>query len=333
MSRLWRAGALLCAVLLPFCASPANAALRLCNQTSYVLYAATGFKTDTGAASQGWTRVAPGDCRDVLKKPLGAMPYYLYARSSTGHSGEARVWGGQFPLCVKDSNFALNTTAASCGDDAYAVPFSPVDTHGQPSWTTTLTESSDIASLDAARRAGIDRLLGDLGYKFGDDDGRQKALAKFRRRVNLVANADDADLFDAMETEAMKITSPAGYSVCNDTAGVIWTALAFRDGKQTLTAGWWKVPPGGCAHALTQPLHIDSVYLHAEGHNKPGLVGGRDKFCVANITFQTMDTGNCAAHGLSAASFTPTNTKDVSGYTAHVGESGLEPPLQTGTPK
>ena len=118
-----------------------------------------------------------------------------------------------------------------------------------------------------------------------------------------------------------------------DTAAVIWTALAFRDGKQTLTAGWWKVPPGGCAHALTQPLHIDNVYLHAEGHNKPALVGGPDKFCVANMTFQTTDNSNCTARGLGTASFAQTRTKGVTGYTAHVGESGLEPSIQTGMPK
>ena len=329
MKRLWRAGALLCAVCLPFCASPASAALNLCNQTRYVLYAATGFKSDKGAISQGWTRVVPGDCRDLLKKPLAPIPYFLYAHSSPAHTGEARAWGGQFPLCVKDPNFALTTPGQTCGtDDAFTVPFSVVDTHGMTSWTTTLTETPAIASLDEARKAGIDRLLGDLGYKFTDDDGREKALVAFRRRVKLVANARNADLFDALETEAMKTVSPAGYSICNDTAGLIWTALAFRDGKQALTAGWWKVPPGGCAHALTMPLHIGEVYVHAEGHNKPALVGGPDKFCVANITFQTTDNGNCAARGLATAGFAKTSTKGVTGYTAHIGDSGLEPPFR-----
>jgi uncharacterized membrane protein len=329
MMRLWRAGALLCALVLPLWTSPASAALKLCNQTSYVLYAATGFKADGGTASQGWVRVAPGDCRDLIKRLLAPPPYFLYARSSVAHTGEARAWGGQFPLCVKDTNFSLTTAGLTCaGDDTFTVPFSAIDTHAMVSWTTTLTETPSIASLNDARRAGIDRLLGDLGYKFNDDDGRQKALARFRRRVNLVANASDADLFDAMETEAMKTVSPAGYSICNDTAGVIWTALAFRAGKQALTAGWWKVTPGGCAHALTEPLNIDRVYLHAEGHNRPALVGGPNKFCVANITFQTADSGNCAAHGLSTASFALTNTKGVTGYTAHIGESGLEPSIQ-----
>jgi uncharacterized membrane protein len=333
MTKLWRAGAVLCALCLALCATPASAALKLCNQTSYVLYAATGVKTGAGTDSQGWTRVIPGECRDVLRKPLATAPYFLYARSSQAYSDEPRAWGGQFPLCVKDTDFALTTTGESCtGDDAFSVPFSAIDTHGMASWTTTLTETPGLASLDDARRAGIDRLLNDLGYTFNDDDGRQAALAGFRRKMKIVPNARDTDLFDAMETEAMKTVSPAGYSICNDTAGVIWTALAFRDGKDVASAGWWKVASGGCAHALTQPLHIDKVYVHAEGHNNPKLVGGPDKFCVANITFQTTGT-NCAALGLSTASFTATNVKDLSGYTVHIGESGLEPQAQATMPK
>lgn len=334
MTTLWRAGAVLCALCFGGWAAPASAALQLCNQTSYVLYAATGTRTGTNTASQGWTRVVPGDCRAVLKKPLSNALYYLYARSSQAHTGEPRAWGGQLPLCVKDSDFALTTTSPTCpGDDSFSVPFSVIDTHGMTEWTTTLTEAPGLASLDDARRAGIDRLLRDLGYKFADDDGRQAALAGFRRKMKIVPNARDADLFDAMETEAMKTVSPAGYSICNDTAGVIWTALAFRSGKEVLSAGWWKVPSGGCAHALTQPLRIDKVYVHAEGHDKSGLVGGPDKFCVANITFQTQNNTNCAARGLTTASFAATNTKGLSGYTAHIGESGLEPQAQTTMPK
>jgi uncharacterized membrane protein len=333
MTMPWRAGVVFCALCFALCATPASAALKLCNQTSYVLYAATGMRTDTSTVSQGWTRVVPGDCRDMLKRPLTSALYYLYARSSQAHTGEPRAWGGQFPLCVKDADFSLTTNSATCPGDSFAMPFSGIDTHGMTDWTTTLTETPALASLDDARRAGIDRLLRDLGYKFDDDNGRQAALAGFRRKMKIVPNARDADLFDAMETEALKTVSPAGYSICNDTAGVIWTALAFRAGKDVLSAGWWKVPPGGCAHALTQPLHIDKVYVHAEGHNKPGLVGGPDKFCVANITFQTTDTGNCAAHGLTAAPFAATNIKGLSGYTAHIGESGLEPQAQATMPK
>jgi uncharacterized membrane protein len=338
MNRLWRAGALLCAILFCFGVTPASAALKLCNQTSYVLYAAVGWRDGNNVAAQGWKRVIPGDCRDLLHQPLAAVPYFLFARSSSAHAGEVRNWGGNTSLCIKDTDFAVTGTATeqSCSDEnAYPESFSAIDTHGMSSWTTTLTESPSIASLDDARKAGIDRLLGDLGYKFRDDDGREAALAGFRRRVNLVSNASQADLLDAMETEAMKVVSPAGYSICNDTGGVVWTALGFAEGKRKLSAGWWKVGPGACAHALTQPLHVDAVFVHAEGHDRPALVSGPEKFCVANITFQTTDSDNCAAHGLTEARFAKTNTKGVAGYTAHISEGGLEPParVQAVTPK
>jgi uncharacterized membrane protein len=202
------------------------------------------------------------------------------------------------------------------------------------SWTATLTESKAIGTDDAARAAGLDRLLHDLGYKIANAKQRNEALARFWSRLRISAKASIADLFDALETEALKASSPAGYSICNDTAGEIWTALAFRDGKQSLSAGWWKVPAGACAHALTQPLTLDKVYVHAESHGRPNLVGGADKFCITDITFQVTDTGDCKKRGLAEAGFATTNTKGRSGYTAHIGSNGLLPaPSQASMPK
>jgi uncharacterized membrane protein len=259
---------------------------------------------------------------------LTAQNYFLYARSSQAYSGNARAWGGQVQLCARDKNFSLKTPVNSptcTGDDAFTMSFSPVDTHRMQSWTATLTESTAIATDDAARTAGLDRLLNDIGYKVTNAKQRNDALNRFRTRLKLTPKAGAADLFDALETEAMKASSPAGYSICNDTAGEVWTALAFRDAKQSLAAGWWKIPSGACAHALTQPLKLDAVYVHAEGHNKPSLVSGPDKFCTTNITFQVTKTGDCKKRGLNEVGFAATNTKGHAGYTAHIGNNGLLP--------
>ncbi|HEY5336709.1 MAG TPA: DUF1036 domain-containing protein [Rhizomicrobium sp.] len=315
---------------------PAHAALQICNQTSYVLYAATGASTNGQNVTQGWTRIVPGDCKQALAAPLTASHYFLYARSSRAHGGESRAWGGSVPLCAKDTNFQLKaeTGAQGCpAEDASTLPFATLDTHSLPSWTATLTESNTIPSLDNARDIGLTRLLVDLGYKFTDRKGRDAALLRFRARMKMAANASNADLFDALETEAMKVVSPVGYTICNDTTGVVWAALAFHSGKAALSAGWWKISPGGCAHALNQPLTVDKVFVHAEGHGKPALVSGPDKFCIANITFQTSDETQCKAHGLSEAGFAATGTKGVTGFTAHIGDDGLIAPVQAGKPK
>lgn len=305
---------------------PAQAALQVCNRTSYVLYAATGWTTDTDNITQGWARVVPGGCATPVKQMLTAKNYYLYARTSQAYSGVARAWGGNIQLCVKDANFALKTpvTSADCASgDAFTLPFAPVDTHRMQSWTATLTESAAIKDDSAARLAGVERLLRDNGYKFSNPKQRDEALKRFRTRLKIASRATPAELFDALETEALKASSPAGYTICNDTTGEIWTALGFRDGSQTLAAGWWKIAAGACAHALTQPLKLDNVYIHAEGHNKPNLVSGPDRFCTTNITFQVSKTGDCKQRGLSETGFAVTHTKGHSGYTAHIGNNGL----------
>ena len=75
-------------------AAPAQAALTLCNRTSYILYAATSAIQARDSQTQGWTRIAPGDCQIARKEPLTAQSYLVYARSALAHSGPARAWGG-----------------------------------------------------------------------------------------------------------------------------------------------------------------------------------------------------------------------------------------------
>jgi uncharacterized membrane protein len=332
-----RAGFALCAVFLLALPHSAHAALTVCNRTSYVLYEAEGWTTPTDNDTQGWTRLIPGGCATPIQAMLTAPKYFLYARSSQAHGGEARAWGGTVQLCAKDGNFALKTpvTSTHCNEDEdYTVPFAPVNTHHMQSWTATLTESASIGTDEAARAAGLDRLLRDNGYKVSNVKEREAALTQFRTRMKIAPKASAADLFDALETAALKASAPAGYSLCNDTAGEIWAALGFRDGKDAISAGWWKIPAGTCARALTKPINLDRVFVHAEGHNKPQLVSGKDQFCVANVTFQVTGAENCRTRGLSAMGFAVTDTKGKSGYAAHVGNNGLLPPLrQASMPK
>jgi uncharacterized membrane protein len=325
-----------------FGGAPAAAQMHLCNQTSYVLYAAIGFQSGMGTATRGWTRIAPGDCALTIAEPLTAPAYYIYARSSQAHSGPSRAWGGQTKLCAKDTEFSLQTPfgAPSCGsDDAFSMPFAAVSTRGSGSWTTTFTENPRFASFLAARDAGIARLLSDIGYKvdLGDTKTDADALARFRARVKLAANASPDDILDALETEALKASAPQGYSICNDGDSVIWAALGLQQGSNWLARGWWKISPGGCAKAITEPLAADHVYVLAEKHGNNHLVSGPTKFCVTDIEFEIYGNQRCGARGLSEAGFAVTNTKGLSGYAVHVGSDGLIPPVrqlsQARTPK
>jgi uncharacterized membrane protein len=325
---------LLLALSLCALAGPASAAVTLCNQTSYILYAAIGYQSGAQAFTQGWTRIVPGDCAVPKLQPSGQF-FFLAAKSSRAHSGPTHIWGGPLRYCVKDTDFDLRSAlgAQSCtSDDSFLMPFSAVNTGGAANWTTTLTDLSRAPSLEVARAYGIARLLNDLGYKLtsgkGPNGGNKSfddALGKFQAKMRMPTNASNDELFDALETEALKATAPAGYSICNDSDGPIWGALGLRQGNDWLSRGWWKIAPGACARAIATPLSTDKIWLLAEGAGRRTLVSGLDKFCVTDLEFETHGRDKCQTHGLSERGFAATNTKGLTGYAAHIGNNGLVP--------
>lgn len=333
MTRARHLGAILvfAVIALVTALSPASAALKLCNRTSYVLYTSTASAVEGAMRTRGWTRIVPGACAIAIAGALNAAPYYVYARASQAHSGPALAWGGHTALCVKDTGYTLDTPlgAPRCAsDDAFPAPFATLQTGGKTDWTTTFTQIPPLASWNAARQAGIARLLADSGYKIGPNGsgGVAEALDKFRIRMKLATDAGLTDLFDALETEAMKVTSPAGYSICNDTDAPVWAALGLIAGKTAVARGWWKVMPGACARAIATKLSTDRVYLLVEGHGSARLVTGKDNFCVTAITFEIEGRAHCTERGLTTAGFAVTSTRGLAGYTAHVSEDGLLPP-------
>jgi uncharacterized membrane protein len=324
---LWIIAALIvCSV-----ANPAAAALKICNRTSYVLYSATGVASPTSIATQGWTRVAPGDCQTIIQGDLSASAYYVYARSSLAYSGPSRAWGGDKPICVKDSNFSSHDPipARECSSDSFfTLPFAAVDTHHMKSWTMTLSEAPFIGTLEQARAAGLKRLLRDIGYRIaslenGSDNQADRALEVFHKRMNLSPKATDADVFDALETEALKVTAPAGYSICNDTAKPVAAAIGEKTASSWISHGWWKIDAGSCAKAITAPLSAASIYLFVQKIGGAVLVSGDAKFCVADIEFDIEGRSRCKDRGLTEAGFAETRVQGVAGFAAHIGEAGL----------
>lgn len=324
-------------------ASPAQAALKLCNRTSYVLYAATASVKTPGSETRGWTRIAPGDCQTARSEDLTGQNYLAYARSSLAYSGPSHAWGGNFPLCVRDTNFDIRqaVTQPYCTDaDTFALPFAPLDTQGHVNWTMTFDEKPAYPSLTAAQLAGVKRLLNDTGYKVGPADAKPNrqtgsALDAFRTRMRFATTAGNTELFEALETEALKKNAPTGYTVCNDTSSGFMAALAGIENGKPVSRGWWTVTSGACARVLTAALNADTVYLSVQGKNGAALVAGPEKFCVTAAAFEIQGRGGCSGRGFQELGFAPTVTRGRAGYIVHVGGNGMLAPLpvQAGTLK
>jgi uncharacterized membrane protein len=325
-------GVLMAAAAVVLTASPAEAQLQLCNQTSYVLYAAVGMQESAKILTRGWTRVAPGDCATAIAEPLKASAYFVYARSDHAQGAPARVWGGQFQFCAQDQGFSLETRATTSGcnvSGAFAAPFAPVATNGAASWTMTFTESATIASPDDARTAGIRRLLSGLGYNPGENPkSMNDALAWFRRKERLPQTASPDQVFAALENDEKKVSAPQGgssqgYSICNDGNSDIWAAVGLKSGQDFVSRGWWQIAAGGCALAIGTALSHDAVYLYASKHGNGHLVSGPMNFCISEAQFDIRGRDRCTERGLAAAGFVATNAKGSPGYTARIGNNGL----------
>jgi uncharacterized membrane protein len=325
----WMLGAAILAVS----GAPAQAALTLCNRTSYILYAATSAIQSPRSDTQGWTRIAPGDCQLARKEPLTAETYLVYARTSIAHSGPARAWGGSYPVCVKDGNFSIRqgVTQPYCtAEDTFALPFAPLDNRGRSVWTMNFDEQPALASLSAAQLAGVKRLLADNGYKVGGINGKPDkatgaALTAFRNRMHFGPTAGNVELFEALEREARKSNAPAGYTVCNDSGDTLLVALAQAEKGSSVSRGWWTVPRGACARTITTPLASDAVWLLAQKKSGGTLVGGAQKFCTAPSAFEIQGAGTCSARHFAEAGFARTDTSGKPGFVAHIGAAGLRP--------
>jgi uncharacterized membrane protein len=330
MRRLWLALLALAGIMAPGLWTPASAALTLCNRTSYVLYAATSAIQSPRSETQGWARIAPGDCNLARKEPLTAETYLVHARTSLAHSGPARAWGGNYPVCVKDASFSIRqgVTQPYCtADDTFALPFAPLDNRGKSVWTMNFDEKPAM-NMTQAQLAGVKRLLKDNGYKIGRIDGAPDkatgvALADFRKRMRFKFSDGNVELFNVLEREARKSIAPAGYTVCNDGKEALLVALAQKDGGKAVSRGWWTVHPGACAKAITDPLASDAVYLLAQRKTGASIVTGPERFCINTAAFEIQGAGNCKTRGFGEAGFVRTATKGVSGYVARIGPVGL----------
>ena len=304
--------------LLALSIAPAQAALTLCNRTSYILYAATSAIQSPKSQTQGWTRIAPGECQLARKEPLTAETYLVHARSSLAHSGPARAWGGAYPVCVKDANFTMaqGVTSPYCtAEDTFALPFAPLDNRGKSAWIMNFDEKPAMTSSEA-QLAGAKRLLADNGYKIGRIDGKPDkvtgaALADFRKQMKFPATAGNTELFNALEQQARQKIAPAGYTVCNETRDVLQVALGLMEGGKPLSRGWWTVQPGACAKAITAPLRGDNAYLLALRKNGGTVVGGTAHFCTTTAAFEIKGADNCNARGLTDTGFAATPIKGV----------------------
>jgi uncharacterized membrane protein len=312
---------------------------QICNETSYVLEAATGRPDGRAIVVQGWTHLRPGECRLAVNAPLARGTHYLYARTSSAHRGGRRQWGGDARLCIDPSrSFSIENPpqCATMGLEEHR--FRRVQINKRDTWRTSFAEAEPY-TLSRARQAGLQRLLDDAGYDIrggsrGIDPRRiAQAIAQFRANAHLAPNATENQLIDALETAARRRAGQVGLTLCNRTRGRLWTAVARRRGEGWESRGWWPLNAGGCVRTIDDVLMQDVYFVYASLEVNDGqryLAAGGEPFCTSPARFAILGRDHCETRYYDTALFTPIGARGREGLVVDFNErdfldAGVQP--------
>lgn len=122
-------------VMVGFGSGAAKADLKLCNKTESRVGVALGYKDKDGWASEGWWNVGPNNCETLLKGPLIARFYYIFAVDYD----KGGSWGGKAMMCTRDKIFTIRDITSCKQRGFQETGFFEVDTGEETDWSISLS--------------------------------------------------------------------------------------------------------------------------------------------------------------------------------------------------
>jgi uncharacterized membrane protein len=117
-------------------ALPARADFRLCNNTPSRVSVALAYTNARTWISEGWWNIKPTSCETLLRGPLAAQFYYVYAMDERG--GE---WKDKAFMCTRDREFRIEGREDCFARGFDRTGFFEVDTgKDAKNWTVQLTD-------------------------------------------------------------------------------------------------------------------------------------------------------------------------------------------------
>jgi uncharacterized membrane protein len=121
-----------------FMAAPAEASLKICNNSESRVGAAIGYKDQEGWVTEGWWTMEPGKCVKPLSGNLPARYYYVFAIDYT----KGGSWGGNAMMCTRDKLFTIRGIEDCEKRGFRKTGFFEVDTGESEDWTVSLGEKT-----------------------------------------------------------------------------------------------------------------------------------------------------------------------------------------------
>ncbi|VAW12444.1 hypothetical protein MNBD_ALPHA09-1900 [hydrothermal vent metagenome] len=318
--------------------SEASANYRLCNETSYIVDAAIGVQSRGDVTTRGWFQIVPGQCRVVVQGPLDADKYFVHSRVPDFYDYSLTQFETGNRFCVGGGDFLI-AGAASCSDPSHRLE-SFVDVQPKKEgddFRLTLSEEASF-SREQAAIAGVQRLLGMLGYDAGPVDGVMGSATKVALKNFLAAagiqpeNQTGPQVFQALSAEIRAKQAGVGLQICNETRHLVWTAIGIPEQGGITSKGWYKIGSGECVRPHKQPLDGQVIYSFGEAvddngpiisaDNIPLIWDGDQVLCTKSTRFSIRTHENCEAQGLTPTRFRRIDLRGAKSQTIRYTEPG-----------
>lgn len=306
-----------------FAATPAEAALRLCNETSYVLQVAAATQQGVASKTEGWFNINPGACKDALTDMPDDAQAFVYGKSDPAHAGEGLVFDGSERFCVTAENESFSVEGRrNCRRRGYIeADFAPV-AEGRGRRLVTFTEKNDFGRR-RARTAGVQRLLSDLRYDVGTIDGysgerSREAESAYKLRFGVSGNPKGDELIRKLIQTVRNEADERGLILCNQTDYLVWAASGRLRQDDFESTGWLPVPSAQCAQIINSNLTDRFYFYYAEAVHEDGrpvreagrakVWGGDKTMCIKPTRFAIRGDENCIARGFENRGFIQIDT-------------------------
>lgn len=285
---------------------------QVCNETSFIQEIATATIADSSPGTpmlvKGWIKLRPGACQEVVAAK--GTPRFVYAKSSNVHQGGIREWNGRHEYCVGEKEFEAKTDISCALQNMISRKFLRVI---PTEHRTAFVEPADFGKK--AQTAGLQRLLKDNNYSITRIDGltgrrTTNTLNKFLKDNEVETSIDIEEKYAALEKKAFEIQEKIGVTLCNESKAKVWGAIAYENGDDVESRGWWPVETGTCLRPFAESLKDRPVHFYARQENgsqtdkilKVSSKSAKD-LCVGEAKFSAIRQEFCEDQGYITARF------------------------------
>ncbi len=117
-------------------------------------------------------------------------------------------------------------------------------------------------------------------------------------------------------------SAQADFRLCNNATTRVSVSLAYNDGQNWVTEGWWNLKPTACETLLRGSLAAQFYYVYAIDE-RGGEWKGKTFMCSRDREFRIEGRENCLVRGYDRTGFFEIDTgKDARNWTVQLTDSG-----------